>query len=687
METYEQFYLRTLTKLESERKYEKNIPRQCTPPAFIYFHGRTVLSPLLSEKELEEMAQYRQRATRMEAKRQTCCKNNLINQVQKILDNRANAFTVTDPVGHINIGEEILTNNQSVSSLAEHPDALSRKHGEKIERDDEIGNKGIPNLCLLQRSREYIDKESCQRGLKVHSRSPVSSENKENDKASPMGETNSEPSCSVQYHSSFSSGQAKTFKKPKPINEATLGLDSLSGYSSHSLLNTDSALSPRPHRGRPLSAGNILLSYPLSPSEAGIVARGSSQGCGPLSGFEKRLLEGEGLSGSRRASHSGSSPLNELGGINSTPDPGQDLIEAGFRRRCHTLDSNLGPSHQSPPINRSQERVPRFMAGVLQRTPTRRSPPAQLSPPFMLEIPTSPQLRTSLSQDLQTSSCNNKQQLITEGNSVIGTLMDMKQTEEVQWQVQALEEIHRTMKEEHALQISLLMAEQEREQQHLRQELEEKGRQIRDQDGVCAVVGDGGGLQSPVTLGVIAPAIPSAAFLWGPNWALSKPRNRLSQDTQEFISTFHTEAPQKKSNLSNQDVSLQERVRAQLRAALFDIHDIFFAITMDERLALLAQDRELRAERKLREMEKAKGPKEKMILSAVTQKVLDRKKQRVGESPVQTRRAQQKPKSPLTSRSLHRKTPEERVKRSDSLKKQHSLVERGPVWPRILDEL
>uniref|UniRef100_A0A4W4GM64 Uncharacterized protein n=1 Tax=Electrophorus electricus TaxID=8005 RepID=A0A4W4GM64_ELEEL len=48
METYEQFYLRTLTKLESERKYEKNIPRQCTPPAFIYFHGRTVLSPLVS---------------------------------------------------------------------------------------------------------------------------------------------------------------------------------------------------------------------------------------------------------------------------------------------------------------------------------------------------------------------------------------------------------------------------------------------------------------------------------------------------------------------------------------------------------------------------------------------------------------------------------------------------------------
>lgn len=132
----------------------------------------------------------------------------------------------------------------------------------------------------------------------------------------------------------------------------------------------------------------------------------------------------------------------------------------------------------------------------------------------------------------------------------------------------------------------------------------------------------------------------------------------------------------------------------QLRAALFDIHDIFFSMTLEERLSLLQQDRELRTERKLREMvtgrtdlrlafmfigwlsfisvsfdpwpvlkclfpsyfgkvqshfhmnvqlcrsvflsnthtisfgmqEKAKSPKDKVILSAATQKSLDRKK-------------------------------------------------------------
>ena len=44
------------------------------------------------------------------------------------------------------------------------------------------------------------------------------------------------------------------------------------------------------------------------------------------------------------------------------------------------------------------------------------------------------------------------------------------------------------------------------------------------------------------------------------------------------------------------------RVVLQLRAALYDLHDIFFEMPLQDRLALLQQDRELRAERKQREM-------------------------------------------------------------------------------------
>ncbi|KAK7940368.1 hypothetical protein WMY93_003694 [Mugilogobius chulae] len=228
----------------------------------------------------------------------------------------------------------------------------------------------------------------------------------------------------------------------------------------------------------------------------------------------------------------------------------------------------------------------------------------------------------------------------------------------------------------------------------------------------------------------ISPSVLSPTTTWGPNWTNSKSRTRHSEvmtqerekafcricaitrgfltrqllktekvkqlrqtvvDTKAFIHSLQTEAPQKKVSYTTPDLSLQERVGAQLRAALYDIHDIFFQMPLSQRLALLQQDRELRLERKLRDMEKTKSSKDK-VLSTATQRSIDRKK-RVGGSPAQTRKVQQKPKSPTTNRVLkpsqgqnsstmgqlnrqgswYKKTPEERVKRVDSLKKQHSL--------------
>lgn len=43
---------------------------------------------------------------------------------------------------------------------------------------------------------------------------------------------------------------------------------------------------------------------------------------------------------------------------------------------------------------------------------------------------------------------------------------------------------------------------------------------------------------------------------------------------------------------------------SQLRAALYNIHDIFFEMPLADRLGMLQHDRELRAERKLREIVK-----------------------------------------------------------------------------------
>ncbi|NXY49538.1 CP110 protein, partial [Ceuthmochares aereus] len=98
------------------------------------------------------------------------------------------------------------------------------------------------------------------------------------------------------------------------------------------------------------------------------------------------------------------------------------------------------------------------------------------------------------------------------------------------------------------------------------------------------------------------------------------------KDTMEFIKNFQSEAPLKRGSVSAQDASLHERVMAQLRAALYDIHDIFFMMEASERMNILRHDREVRKEKMLRQMDKIKSPRERATLSTATQKSLDRKK-------------------------------------------------------------
>ncbi|KAM4892165.1 centriolar coiled-coil protein of 110 kDa isoform 2-T2 [Sylvia borin] len=98
------------------------------------------------------------------------------------------------------------------------------------------------------------------------------------------------------------------------------------------------------------------------------------------------------------------------------------------------------------------------------------------------------------------------------------------------------------------------------------------------------------------------------------------------KDTLEFIRNFQSEAPLKRGSVSAQDACLHERVMAQLRAALYDIHDIFFTMEASERMNILRHDREVRKEKMLRQMDKVKSPRERVTLSTATQKSLDRKK-------------------------------------------------------------
>ncbi|XP_077412323.1 uncharacterized protein ccp110 isoform X2 [Vanacampus margaritifer] len=522
----------------------------------------------------------------------------------------------------------------------------------------------------------------------------------------------------------------------------------------------------RRRKPRPFSTGNIHIVFPGMPGEGVILSDREEALYGatwsPDHWSPVMSNGGGGLSrrGSHQLSHCAISPMWETPSpvSPSLPSPiGQhDHLSSTFRRRCQTMDSQLHTDHTgSDHIDRSQERAPRFIAGVTMRPSSWCNSAAPLNNSFKVESPSSYPRRPHIYPEVQFRKEPDDPQGLCDKTSST-SLRHASNMEETQRRVQALDDMQRRLEEEHALQMSLLLAEQEKEQERLCLEFEETKRRLREQQSMklqtsdscqwkrvsgndvlpavspsAITPGHSKGFPSPISSNVTSPSAQSP--VQGPTWAAHKPQARLSQalkaeqqkalcrigtiargflvrrllktrkvqhlrqtvmDTQEFISSFQTEGPQKRSTFSAQDLSLQDRVRAQLRAALFDIHEIFFEIPLGDRLALLQQDRELCAEKKQRDMEKAKKEKEKAVLSAAMHRSLDQKK-REGESPGQARKVMQKPKSPTPIRvqksnqvqkcvpsqlnrqgSWYKKTPEARVKRMDNqknLKKQHSL--------------
>ncbi|CAN2390480.1 ciliary basal body organization [Pristimantis euphronides] len=353
------------------------------------------------------------------------------------------------------------------------------------------------------------------------------------------------------------------------------------------------------------------------------------------------------------------------------------------------------------------------------------------------------------------------------------TLLNSTLEDNLKKKMLAFDEMRKKLEEQHAYQLSLLIAEQEREQERLQREFEEEGRRLRFKDGDLLSVQEGldssrmradwinrnessptkshlDNSHSVSTAGsLVAPSqhsygstVESSLGLWGsaeirapkisaPR-SLNRPKTRWSQvyspqmqrkfnkvtalakgfltrrimqtkklknikqtvkDTAEFIRAFHTEAHPSRGLVSAQDVSLQERVVAQLRAALYEIHDIFFAMDAAERMSILTHDRELRREKMLRQLEKIKSPRDRVTLSSATQKSLDRKKlTRAVEIGLSNRKLIQKPKA-LDSRilqpsqgqnapinkllcrqgSLCKKNPKKEAKCCDNLRRQHSL--------------
>ncbi|XP_053412220.1 centriolar coiled-coil protein of 110 kDa isoform X4 [Nycticebus coucang] len=323
----------------------------------------------------------------------------------------------------------------------------------------------------------------------------------------------------------------------------------------------------------------------------------------------------------------------------------------------------------------------------------------------------------------------------------------------------AFEEMRKRLEEQHAQQLSLLIAEQEREQERLQKEIEEQEKMLKEKKPIPAEaseldidnmvelewrkISDSGLLEtmlsqvdslhtsnsnsSGFTNSALQHSFGSSNeapfYLWGSSpssltkLSVTRPfgraKTRLSQvfstevqakfnkitavakgfltrrlmqtdklkqlrqtvkDTMEFMRSFQSEAPLKRGIVSAQDASLQERVLAQLRAALYGIHDIFFVMDAAERMSILHHDREARKEKMLRQMDKMKSPR--VALSAATQKSLDRKKYM---KVLQPNQGQNAPVHRLLSRQGTPKTSVKGVVQNRQKSSQSRVPNRAPV--------
>lgn len=349
-----------------------------------------------------------------------------------------NGYTlVTDSPGlPRDSGSGLQTNDRPTTPCTEPPSVINGYRGEdevKEEREDksedEEEEEDISLDSLLKRSREYVKREQNQQVSKVVNRvtrtpPPETLSGKDNESRSPLGDTGVEFGFSL-HHSPVGPPQTQTQHQalydPHTHQSGCLSPNLPDPYTR--LPSPELSISPRVQRRRPrpVSAGNIHISFPIAPADliprspgrseegAGAPAWGEAPSGSTRSSDHWGLVASGGGSGSssRRSSHCGTSPVLEICSPVSTSGPSpmghHDHLASGFRRRCHTLDSQLHPSQSHSGvehIDRSQERVPRFMAGVTRLPPSRRTSAAPLNQSYDVENPSPSLLRPHVTPDL-----------------------------------------------------------------------------------------------------------------------------------------------------------------------------------------------------------------------------------------------------------------------------------------------
>lgn len=297
------------------------------------------------------------------------------------------------------------------------------KREEKSEEEEEEEDDDISLDSLLKRSREYVKKEQSQQGSKVvHTKVVTQTNLPETVSAKDVKNCSQMQDTCVQFgfslhHSPVGPPQAQI--ESQTLHESGCVLSSVP--DCYARLPPQSSTSPRVHKRkpRPVSTGNIHIAFPIGSADLILRSPGRSGEVCDMSDWGKALTgvtkssnhwgsmgndSGVGVSRSdnRQSSHCATTPGQEASPVNAlVPSPvgHHDHLATEFRRRCHTLDSQMHSYHSgAEQINHSQERVPRFMAGVTWLAPNRRAPAVPSNQSYEVESPSSV-LRPSVTCD------------------------------------------------------------------------------------------------------------------------------------------------------------------------------------------------------------------------------------------------------------------------------------------------
>ncbi|XP_026852520.2 uncharacterized protein LOC113568512 [Electrophorus electricus] len=591
MESYAEFRAGRLDGLRAQARCStRRDPRGAL--STLQFHGKHLPLPRLSEHQRSEMAKQRQKAVDRERERNTLKNSSLLVQLQK---KRYGAHgRVEQDADSSPLGPQAPPPSRTRPASQPSPSAWRRD-----------------TLRLLNRRMERtgIGSEERREAEKMSGAATTRSDTKQEvgEECDPRkGKAMRVPECPLVAESGTHVTSADLSCSVAPQLPGSL-LSSLSVCAS--LMGSYAQLpSPQPsgspvrhlQRPRAASAGRILISAPVSESEL------RPHGLNRLVAAQSDL-------------HSSESPGNRIPPRECQSDSSVCIMPptSGGEWDCSCSElsgtrlTSISTSTPRRAVILPRAAPPTQPGTAPQRqhngAPCPRSRPAPLNQSYDVEGPYPSLLRPQVNSGTESPAVPSQQRPVLGGwqqrplvdEITLGSLADaVPQDKALDEKIQQSEALDQHFGGDHPHHLSNLLKEQEKETQHLLQ------------GALCRLTAVARG------------------FLTRRLLQTDKIQNlhKIIRDSRELIRSFQCDSQRKRASFTTQDLCLQRRVRAQLHTALRDVHDIFCVWPLRDKLALLQRNRELQTEQKLREMEKARRPRDGPTLTSATQKSLDRRR-------------------------------------------------------------